>query len=35
MKETYKILIGELEGRYHLCDIDIDGRIILNKTYLT
>jgi hypothetical protein len=29
MKEAYKILIGEPEVRYHLCDIDIDGRIIL------
>jgi hypothetical protein len=30
MQNTYKILIGKLEGRDHLGDLGIDGMIILS-----
>jgi hypothetical protein len=29
MRSGYKVLVGKLEGKRHLEDLDIDGRIIL------
>ena len=28
-RNTYRVLVGKLEGKYHLEDLVIDGRIIL------
>jgi hypothetical protein len=25
----YRIIVGDLKGRHHLIDLDVDGRIIL------
>jgi hypothetical protein len=29
MRNTYKILVGKTEGRYHTEDLSVDGMIIL------
>jgi hypothetical protein len=33
IRNTYKILVGNLNRRNHLGDLIVDGRIILNSLY--